>query len=89
MKNGMLSCLMRPQSAIAIGEYPRYISMKDGKLQVKNMPAGAKLIATDADGRKSAELTPGEKLPVLPGIDRIKLLDADGILLDIRHRDSL
>lgn len=89
LKNGMLSCLMRPQSAIAIGEYPRYISMKDGKLQVKNMPAGAKLIATDADGRRSAELTPGEKLPVLPGIDRIKLLDADGILLDIRHRDSL
>ena len=89
LKDGMLSCLMRPQSAIAIGEYPRYISMKDGKLQVKNMPAGAKLIATDADGRRSAELTPGEKLPVLPGIDRIKLLDADGILLDIRHRDSL
>ena len=89
LRDGMLSCLMRPQSAIAIGEYPRYISMKDGKLQVKNMPAGAKLIATDADGRRSAELTPGEKLPVLPGIDRIKLLDADGILLDIRHRDSL
>lgn len=89
LKDGMLSCLMRPQSAIAIGEYPRYISMKDGKLQVKNMPAGARLIATDADGRRSAELTPGEKLPVLPGIDRIKLLDADGILLDIRHRDSL
>lgn len=89
LRDGMLSCLMRPQSAIAIGEYPRYISMKDGKLQVKNMPAEAKLIATDADGRRSAELTPGEKLPVLPGIDRIKLLDADGILLDIRHRDSL
>ena len=89
MRDGQLSCRMRPQSTIAIAEYPRLLSLKDGKLQVKEMPAGAKLVASDADGRKSVELTSGAPLPDLAGTDRIKLVGADGIVLDIRHRDSL
>lgn len=80
---------MRPQRTIAIAEYPCLISLKDGKLQVREMPAGAKLIASDADGRNNVELTPGTPLPGLAGTDRIKLVGADGIVLDIRHRDSL
>ena len=89
LRDGQLSCRMRPQSTIAIAEYPRLLSLKDGKLQVKEMPAGAKLVASDADGRKSVELTSGAPLPDLAGTDRIKLVGADGIVLDIRHRDSL
>ena len=89
LRDGLLSCRLRPQSTIAIAEYPRLISLKDGKLQVKEMPAGAKLVASDADGRKNVELVPGAPLPELAGTDRIKLIDADGIVLDIRYRDSL
>ena len=89
LKDGQLSCRMRPQRTIAIAEYPCLISLKDGKLQVREMPAGAKLIASDADGRNNVELTPGTPLPGLAGTDRIKLVGADGIVLDIRHRDSL
>ncbi|MBS5530451.1 hypothetical protein KH017_06660 [bacterium] len=89
LRDGLLSCRLRPQSTIAIAEYPRLISLKDGKLQAKEMPAGAKLVASDADGRKSVELTFGAPLPDLAGTDRIKLVGADGIVLDIRHRDSL
>ena len=89
LRDGLLSCRLRPQSAIAIAEYPRLISLKDGKLQAKEMPAGAKLVASDADGRKNVELVPGAPLPELAGTDRIKLIDADGIVLDIRYRDSL
>ena len=88
-QDGMLSCRVRPQKTIAIAEYPRLISLKDGKLQAKEMPAGAKLVASDADGRKNVELVPGAPLPELAGTDRIKLIDADGIVLDIRYRDSL
>ena len=89
LRDGLLSCRLRPQSTIAIAEYPRLISLKDGKLQAKEMPAGAKLVASDADGRKNVELVPGAPLPELAGTDRIKLIDADGIVLDIRYRDSL
>ena len=89
LQDGLLSCRLRPQSTIAIAEYPRLISLKDGKLQAKEMPAGAKLVASDADGRKNVELVPGAPLPELAGTDRIKLVDADGIVLDIRYRDSL
>ena len=89
LQDGLLSCRLRPQSTIAIAEYPRLISLKDGKLQAKEMPAGAKLVASDADGRKNVELVPGAPLPELAGTDRIKLIDADGIVLDIRYRDSL
>ena len=89
LRDGLLSCRLRPQSTIAIAEYPRLISLKDGKLQAREMPAGAKLVASDADGRKNVELVPGAPLPELAGTDRIKLIDADGIVLDIRYRDSL